>query len=370
MFSKSYFSLCFAFCLNWPLWCQESIWSKVYPVYPSCYADSTGTVVSQNTCTETALYRFFLQQADWSKVNDIYGRQAWFYLNINKSGELDGYGIRDCADKYLAQRFLEIAESLPLNNWLPSIKNTEPRDAQMMFAIHWNNHQLDSVRMDKLNAPPITTRRQRQIEVSSDGGAGFPDGSEALAYYLNARIELPRDSALLDKINGRKLSFRLCVERDGSVGKIDFLSPLHPMVDSLAIRALRKGPRWYPGYSNGRNQIRFALLNLVFHPYQQNTSYDLSITPSFPGGSGALYRLFAPYIKPILKSIHPKKVPYEIVFLQLFINPDGSIYHARTIKNHHPLIEKGIFELVKKMPKWEIQPNKSIVLIPIRIKLK
>lgn len=363
-------------CLSWPLWCQESIRSTVYPVYPSCYLDSTGTVVSQNACTETALYQFFLQQADWSKVKDNYGRQALFYLNITKNGELDGYGIRDCADAYLAQRFLEIAESLPLNNWLPCVQTIEPRDAQMMFAIHWSNHQLDSVRIDKLSFPPITTRRQRQIELRSDGSAGFPDGSEALAYYLNAVIELPRDSTLLHKINGGKLSFRLRVERDGSVGKIDFLSSLHPVVDSLVMSALQKGPKWGPGHSNGGHQIRFALLNLVFHPYQQTTGEeirDFPTSPSFPDGSVALYKFLAQHMSALVRLIPPEEIQEGMFPLQLFVNPDGSVYHARLLKKPHPLIEAGIFAMVKKMPQWNMyrgrmQPKKSIVLIPLRIK--
>lgn len=363
-------------CLSQSLMCQEPLPVYLYPVHPNCL-DSTGTAVQQKLCTEATLHAFFLQHVDWSKTSEAYSGNARFYLNINKNGELDGYGIRSCRDTYLAHRFLEIAESLPLQNWLPSIKNGEPQDARVMLNLKWYNHQLDSVWVDQLRTHTPAKRRVAPLELIGDGSE-FPDGHEAFARYLNYAIELPQDSAVRAQINGRKLLLRLTTESIGTVSRIDILSPLHPVIDTLVMDALRKGPKWSPGFSNGANQIRIALCTLVFRPYLQNTGEEIPdrpINPSFPHGSVALSRFLNQHITPLIQSMKPEEVPKGIVPLQLFLNPDGSIYHARILKNHHPLIDRGILEMVKKMPKWDmyrdrVRPKKSIVDLPIWIKVE
>lgn len=376
MTTKTFFTaFCLLLALSLPLLCQEPLSLHLYPVYPDCL-DSTGTAVQQKLCTEATLQAFFLQQVDWSKTEEA-SWEARFYLNINKNGELDGYGIRSCRDAYLAQRFLEIAELLPLQNWLPSIKNGEPRDARVMVNLKWYNHQLDSVWIDQLKIHTPTKRRIAPLELIGDGSE-FPDGHEAFARYLNYAIELPQDSAVRAQINGGKLPLRLTTESIGTVSKIDILAPLHPVIDSLVMDALQKGPKWSPGFSNGANQVRIALCTLGFHPYQPNTGEeirDVPTTPVFPGGQGLFLRFLESHIGPLIKSMKPEEVPEGVVILQLFFNPDGGIYHTRILKNSHPLTDCWIFEMVKKMPNWWMyrprpKPQKSMVEFPIRIKVE
>ncbi|WP_421796813.1 hypothetical protein [Haliscomenobacter sp.] len=376
--TKAYFStlsLLLVLSLSEPLLGQDPL-DYLYPVHPDCL-DSTGTAVQQKRCTEATLQAFFLQQVDWSKTEKAYSGYARFYLNINKIGELDGYGIRSCRDLYLVQRFLEIAESLPLQNWLPSIKNGELQDSRIDLNLKWYNHQLDSVWVDGLRIHAPTKRRIAPLELIGDGSE-FPDGHEGFARYLNYAIELPQDSALLHKINGKKLPLRLTAESIGTVSKIDILFPLHPVIDSLVMNVLRKGPKWSPGFSNGANQIRIALCTLVFHPYQQNTGEEIrevSTTADFPGGQASFLQFLASHLGPLIKSMKPEEVPEGMVILQLFFNPDGGIYHTRILKNSHPLTDRWIFEMVKKMPNWDmyrprLKPQKSMVEFPIRIKVE
>lgn len=368
-------SLLFTLGLSQSLLCQEPLPAYLYPVHPNCL-DSTGTAEQQKSCTEATLHEFFLQHVDWSKTSEA-SWVALFYLNINKNGELDGYGIRSCRDSYLAKRFLEITESLPLQNWLPSIKNGEPQDARVMVNLKWYNHQLDSVWVDGLKIHTPTKRRVAPLELIGDGSE-FPDGHEAFARYLNYAIELPQDSAVRAQINGGRLSFRLWAESSGRIIKIETLKLLHPLVDTLVVEALRKGPKWSPGSSNGSNQIRIAFCTLVLHPYQPNTGEEIRevpTTPDFPGGQGLFLRFLESHLGPLIKSMKPEEVPEGMVILQLFFNPDGGIYRTRILKNSHPLTDPWIFEMVKKMPKWDtyrdrVKPKKSIVEFPIRIKVE
>lgn len=377
--TKAYFSalcLLLTLSLSQPILSQEPLPAYFYPVHPSCL-DSTGSAVQQKQCTEATLHVFFLQHVDWSKTSKTYSDNALFYLNINKNGELDGYGIRSCRDAYLTQRFLEIAESLPLQNWLPSIKNGESQDARVVLNLKWYNHHLDSAWVDGLKIHAPTKRRVAPLELIGDGSE-FPDGHEAFARYLNLAIELPQDSALRRKINGGKLPLRLTTESIGTVSKIDILSPLHPVIDTLVMDALRKGPKWSPGFSNGANQIRIALCTLVFHPYQPNTGEEIRevpTTPVFPKGQASFLRFLESHLGPLIKSMKPEEVPEGMVILQLFFNPDGSIYRTRILKNSHPLTDRWIFEMVKKMPNWWMyrprsKPQESMVELPIRIKVE
>ncbi len=100
------------------------------------------------------------------------------------------------------------------------------------------------------------------------------------------------------------MSFRLSAESSGRIVKIEILNPLHPLVDTLVVEALRKCPKWYPGFSNGSNQIRIAFCTLVFHPYSQNTGEEIreiTTTPYFPGGQAQLLEFIALHIDPLIR---------------------------------------------------------------------
>lgn len=77
----------------------------------------------------------------------------------------------------------------------------------------------------------------------------FPGGDKALFEWIHSRLEYPQ-SAIADSIEGRCI-VQFVVKTDGSVGDVKVLRPLHPALDSEAVKVVRTLPDFQPGQING-----------------------------------------------------------------------------------------------------------------------
>ncbi|MDQ7041486.1 MAG: energy transducer TonB [Rhodothermus sp.] len=95
------------------------------------------------------------------------------------------------------------------------------------------------------------------------------------AYYIH--IEYP-EAAIRAGIEGR-LVLRFIVETDGRPSRIQVIQPLHPLLDSAAVAALRR-VRFIPGKQNGRPvRVRMQLpvrFRLLPSPVQANNNDNSS----------------------------------------------------------------------------------------------
>ncbi len=79
----------------------------------------------------------------------------------------------------------------------------------------------------------------------------FPGGIPGLMAWLEANIPYPQ-TCVKKKIEG-DVHVSFVVDADGMVQEPVISQPLHPELDSVAIRAIRNMPKWKkPGYRNGQ----------------------------------------------------------------------------------------------------------------------
>lgn len=77
----------------------------------------------------------------------------------------------------------------------------------------------------------------------------FPGGLPALEKYLSQTVKYP-ESARLKGVEGKVLVGFL-VGQKGEVKKINIIRGVHPLLDSEAVRVVRKMPRWKPASNEG-----------------------------------------------------------------------------------------------------------------------
>jgi len=78
----------------------------------------------------------------------------------------------------------------------------------------------------------------------------FPGGETALLTYIAKNTVYPEE-AIMNNIKGR-VTLKFVVNPDGSVGKIDILRGIDPLLDQEAIRVVSTLPRFRPGKQNGK----------------------------------------------------------------------------------------------------------------------
>jgi TonB family protein len=77
----------------------------------------------------------------------------------------------------------------------------------------------------------------------------FPGGDTALMNFLEKQIKYPSNESL-SNING-KVICGFIVNKDGSISDITIYRSLDPILDSIAVKAIKAMPKFIPGKQNG-----------------------------------------------------------------------------------------------------------------------
>lgn len=100
----------------------------------------------------------------------------------------------------------------------------------------------------RLCAQPVDLARE-PVHAMVDEPPVFPGGQSALRSHLLTNMLLP-DSVLQRGLNGT-LKVRFVVDRTGEVREAEVVFPLHPAVDTEALRVVGDLPLWKPGKLRG-----------------------------------------------------------------------------------------------------------------------
>lgn len=75
--------------------------------------------------------------------------------------------------------------------------------------------------------------------------------------WVQNKINYPQE-AIDKKIQGR-VFLTFIIEADGSVSNVTVVKGLHPIIDSVAVKAIRESPRWSPGRQRGQPvRVRYS----------------------------------------------------------------------------------------------------------------
>ena len=86
----------------------------------------------------------------------------------------------------------------------------------------------------------------------------FPGGDIELMNFLEKQIKYPSIESI-SNING-KVICGFIVDKDGSISDITIYRSLDPILDSIAVKAIKAMPKFIPGKQNGQAvRVRYTL---------------------------------------------------------------------------------------------------------------
>ena len=188
------------------------------------------------------------------------------------------------------------------------------------------------------------------------------------------------------------------VEKDKSISNVRLMHPKDSLspYDYEAMRVISKIPVSAPAILNNRSvrmnlfipvifnykNVDTTISTIVKHTYNENIfSYYKPASPmvnpenmpEFPGGRHALMTYIASNLK------YPpdarKKLMSGTVFVQFFIEKDGSVSHAKVIEGVCPSINTEALRVINSMPKWKpgIENGKPVRVqftLPIKFSIR
>lgn len=81
----------------------------------------------------------------------------------------------------------------------------------------------------------------------------FPGGLTAWRSHLLKYLHIPDLVLETSPYSKGTIQVQFVVCNDGEVCSVQALNSVHPLVDLIAVKAIRKGPRWEPAVQNGKN---------------------------------------------------------------------------------------------------------------------
>ena len=108
--------------------------------------------------------------------------------------------------------------------------------------------------------------------------AQFPGGNKKLIEYLRDNLVYPKE-AQEKSIEGRVL-VSFVVKKDGSIGDVEVVRDVDPLLDAEAIRVVKSMPKWVPAQLNGRDvssQFRLPIafkLSIPANPANEEANKD------------------------------------------------------------------------------------------------
>lgn len=132
----------------------------------------------------------------------------------------------------------------------PISKGTDtPKIRVPNFPVVSNIGIPESVKIRQKLIDSVDLNKDRLAGIAEEKFPQFPGGESALYEWIKSHIEYPK-SALDDSIEGRSV-VQFVVKTDGSIGDVRVIRPLHPTLDSEAIRVVKMLPNFQPGQMNG-----------------------------------------------------------------------------------------------------------------------
>ena len=103
----------------------------------------------------------------------------------------------------------------------------------------------------------------------------FPGGMDELSKWLSANVKYPAE-AMAKGVQGVVIA-RFVVKADGSIGTVELMKKVHPLLDAEAVRVLKTLPKFKPGMSGGKAVDVYFSIPLTF-AISQESSKTINVT--------------------------------------------------------------------------------------------
>lgn len=201
----------------------------------------------------------------------------------------------------------------------------------------------------------------------------FPGGMKAFYNYLGEKLRYPEE-ALDYHIEG-KLYATFVVDSLGFVYQPRILIGLPGGCNQAALNAIEHMPRWEPGRQLRDGKwvpvdvqfnlpVNFSLAGDTISPRHRGDVVDDTLLPSYPGGTGALYRYLAGTIDRPREEWVGKESP------RIDLDSLGNVTEVRRL-GASPM-DSAIQQALLRMPRWHVNKDHPIIhgsIIPLDLPL-
>ena len=211
----------------------------------------------------------------------------------------------------------------------------------------------------------------------------FPGGTNALAESIAANITYPDNCPSFDG----KVIVQFVVTKTGDIGEVKVPRSVDPVLDSIAIAAVKKLPKFIPGQQDGKpvdvwfslpirfntaelgesSQDNIAPSDTIFH------SADCTEPPEFLDGPKALMEF-------IQKSFrYPEKAKEDcisgLIVAQFVVTKTGDIGEIKVLRSVSPELDAEAVRVCSILPKFKPaslngEPVNAWYTLPFKINIK
>lgn len=232
------------------------------------------------------------------------------------------------------------------------------------------------------------------IETDSSGAKLIPEEDTWLCYDISVDIPVfPLGDVqvyimdhLVYPVEAKKnriegiVYIQFTVEKDGTVDEVKVTRPVHPLLDTEAVRVISGMPRWEREEGDFVNPFSYTVpVRFTLDSLQRDTLIDecespfivVEKMPVFPLGDVNDY--LAKHIKYPAEA-REKKIEGR-VFVSFVIEKKGQLNAIEVVRPVHPLLDAEAIRVVKGMPRWipGEQRGKKVrvsLMLPIAFSLK
>lgn len=198
----------------------------------------------------------------------------------------------------------------------------------------------------------------------------FPGGMEALYNYLGEKLRYPEE-ALDYHIEG-KIYATFVVDSLGYIRNPRILLGLPGGCNQAALNAIKHMPRWEPGCQHKGGKwvpvdvqfnlpVNFRLDSDSRSPILSGDIVDDTLLPSYPGGTGALYRYLSSHIDRPREEWHGTESP------RIWLDSVGGVSDVRLLGSSP--MDSAIEQALLHMPRWHMPTGYQSVGIQIPMDL-
>lgn len=293
-----------------------------------------------------------------AKENGIQGRVITNFV-VEKDGSVQEIQIVRGVDPALDKEAIRLIGSMP--KWTPGtqrgnkvrVRYTLP----VVFRLSENNAK------ENRNETPQTPVTE-EIFVVVENQPEFPGGSGAMMKFLADNIRYPKE-AHEKGTQGRVIS-NFVVMKDGSIGDVQIVRGVDPLLDAEAVRVISSMPAWKPGKQRGQAvNVRYTL-PVVFSLNKKEPNVEveklqesggpLSVTAqtrpnvSFPGGDNAFMKYVSDHVKyPVIAQ--EQKVQ-GLINTSFNVDNNGKISNIKIESGDNALLNKEALRVIEAMPQW------------------
>jgi Gram-negative bacterial TonB protein C-terminal len=94
--------------------------------------------------------------------------------------------------------------------------------------------------------------------------AKFPGGEKGWTKHISKQLSFPDLVMAINKPQKMTIEVQFVVCKDGEVCSVEALNSSTPLLDIMAVNAIRKGPRWDPAFQSGRNVKAWRRQKITF----------------------------------------------------------------------------------------------------------